>query len=72
MCVQKLKHNKTGGSDGLVRELLKYGVSGMIDLFQQLFAVVWREEFVPPQWREGPIVNLGHKEGIILSGVWKV
>ena len=26
--------NKTGGSDGLVGELLKYGGSGMIDLLQ--------------------------------------
>ena len=50
-------------SDGLVRELLKYGGSGMIDLLQQLFAVVWREEYVPPQWREGLIVNL-FKKGI--------
>ena len=53
--VRKLKNNKTGGSDGLVGE---YGGSGMIDLLQQLFAVVWQEEFVPPQWREGLIVNL--------------
>ena len=35
--------------------------SGMIDLLQQLFAVVWREEYVPPQWREGLIVNLFKK-----------
>ena len=41
VCVRKLKKNKTGGSDGLVVELLKYGGSGMIDLLQQLFAVVW-------------------------------
>ena len=49
-CVRKLKNNKTGGSDGLVGELLKYGGSGM------LFEVVWREELVPPKWREGLIV----------------
>ena len=34
VCVRKLKNNKTGGSDGLVGELLKYGGSGMIDLLQ--------------------------------------
>ena len=82
VCVRKLKNNKTGGSDGLVGELLKYGGSGMIDLLQQLFAVVWREEFVPPQWREGLIVNLfkkgdkedpGNYRGItLLSVVGKV
>ena len=54
-CVRKLKNNKTGGSDGLVGELLKYGGSGML---HKLFEVVWREELVPPKWREGLIVNL--------------
>ena len=36
-CVSKLKKNKTGGSDGLVGELLKYGRSGML---HKLFEVV--------------------------------
>ena len=60
-CLRKLKNNKTGGSDGLVGELLKYGGSGMVDLLQQLFSVIRREEMVPPQWREGLIVNLFKK-----------
>ena len=33
-CVRKLKNNKTGGSDGIVGELLKYGGSGMVDLLE--------------------------------------
>ena len=37
-CVRKLKNNKTGGSDGIVGELLKYGESGMVDLLEQLWA----------------------------------
>ena len=52
-CLRKLKNNKTGGSDGLVGKLLKYGGSGMVDLLQLLFSVIWRVEMVPPQWREG-------------------
>ena len=82
VCVRKLKNNKTGGSDGLVGELLKYGGSGMIELLHQVFAVIWSEEFVPPQWREGLIVNLfkkgdkeetGNYRGItLLSVVGKV
>ena len=35
-CVCKLKNNKTGRSDGLVGELLKYGGGGMVDLLHQL------------------------------------
>ena len=38
-------------------ELLKYGRSGIL---KQFFTVIWREEFVPPQWREG-LINLFKK-----------
>ena len=70
--------NKTGGSDGLVGELLKYGGSGMVYLLEQLFSVIWCEETVPKQWREGLIVNLfkrgdredpGNYRGITLLNV---
>ena len=53
-----LESNKTGGSDALVGELLKYGGSGTIELLKQLFTLIWREELVSPQWRKGLIVNL--------------
>ena len=54
-----LKIARLGGSDGIVGELLKYGGSGMVDLLEQLFSVIWQEEIVPSQWREeGLIVNL--------------
>ena len=60
-CVRKLKNNKTGGSDGIVGELLKYGGSGMVDMLEQLFSVIWQEEIVPRQWRDGLIVNIFKK-----------
>ena len=60
-CIRILKNNKTGGSDGLVSELLKYGSSGMVYLLEHLFSVIWREETVPKQWREGFIVNYSRK-----------
>ena len=60
-CVRKLKNHKSSGSDGLVGGLLKYGGLGMIVSLHQLCAVIWREEFVPPQWRERLIVNLVKK-----------
>ena len=56
-CVCKLKNNKTGGSNGLVRELLKYGGGGIVDLLHQLFKVVWHEETTPKQWRVERGVN---------------
>ena len=42
-----LKNSKTGGNDGLVGELPKYGRSGMVYLLEQLFKEVWQEEAVP-------------------------
>ena len=54
-CLRNLKNSKTGGSDGIVGELLKYGGFGMVDLLEQLFSVIWQEEIVPRQWREGLI-----------------
>ena len=50
----------------------------MMYLLEQLCSVIWREETVPKQWREGLIVNLfkkgdredpGHYRGIILLSV---
>ena len=29
----------------------------MVDLLEQLFSVIWQEEIVPRQWRDGLIVN---------------
>ena len=39
--------------DGIVGELLEYGGSGMVCLLEQLFLVIWCEELVLKQWREG-------------------
>ena len=54
----------------------------MVCLLEQLFSVIWREELVPRQWREGLIVSLfkkgdkedpGNYRGItLLSVVGKV
>ena len=33
----------------------------MVCLLEQRFSVIWREELVPRQWREGLIVNLFKK-----------
>ena len=61
---RNLKNSKTGGSDGIVGELLKYGDLGMVaqqEWLEQLFSVIWQEEIVPRQWREGLIVNIFKK-----------
>ena len=80
--LRNLKNSKIGGGDGIVGELLKYGGSGIVDLLEQLFSVIWQEEIVPRQWREGLIVNIfkkgdredpaNYRDIILLSVVGKV
>ena len=50
----------------------------MVDLLEQLFSVIWQEEIVPRQWRDGLIVNIfkkgdredpGNYRGITLPSV---
>ena len=48
----------TGGNDGLVGELFKYGGNGMANLLKVLYEVVWTEEGIPKQCRQGLIVSL--------------
>ena len=51
-CSKSTKKNKTGGNDGLVGELFKYGGKGMANLLTVLYEVVWTEESIPTQWRQ--------------------
>ena len=52
-CLRNLKNSKTGGSDRIVGELLKYGGSGMVDLLEQLFSVTYMAGGDCPQAMEG-------------------
>ena len=61
-CSKSLKKNKTGGNNGLVGELFKYGGKGMVHLLKVLHGVVWTQESIPKQWRQGSIVSL-YKKG---------
>ena len=61
-CSKSLKNNKTGGNDGLVGELFKYGGKGMANLLKVLYGIVWTEESIPKQWRQGLIVKKGDAE----------
>ena len=60
-CSKSLKNNKTGGNDGLVGELFKYGGKGMANLLKVLYGVVWTEKSIPKNWRQGLIVSFYKK-----------
>ena len=46
-CLRKLKSSKTGGSDGIVVELLKYSGSGVVNLLGSCFQLYDRRIFYP-------------------------
>ena len=52
-CLRNLKNSKTGGSDGIVGELLKYGGLRMVDLLEQLFSVIYMAGGDCPQAMKG-------------------
>ena len=54
-CLRNLKNSKTGGSDGIVGELLKYSGFGMVDVLSSYFLLYGR------QWRDGLIINIFKK-----------
>ena len=68
-CICKLKNNKTGGSDGLVGELLKYGGSGMVYLLEHLFRVVWHEVLLDGEKSNMFSVEQGVAQGCSLSPI---
>ena len=62
-CLRNLKNRKTGGSDGIVGELLKYGGFGMVDLLEQLFSVIIMAGGDCPQVMEGGLIVNIFKKG---------
>ena len=73
-------NNNTGGNDGLVGELFRYGGKGVAtcSLLEVLYEVVWTEESVPKQQRQvltfslykkGDTEDLGIYRGITLLNV---
>ena len=57
-CICKQKNNKTGGSDGLVGELLKYGGSGMVYLLEHLFRAGMRRLYLRNGERGSSLIYL--------------
>ncbi|CAB1107530.1 unnamed protein product [Ectocarpus sp. CCAP 1310/34] len=45
----------------MVKEFMKFGGKGMIQLMVLLYNWVWKNEYTPTRWREGVVVNLRKK-----------
>ena len=59
---ERLKSNKSPGSDGIVAELLKAGSDVIAEVLYKIIFRIWTEERMPQEWHEGIICPI-HKKG---------
>ena len=52
-----IKNNKAAGSDGTDSKLVTYGCKPMYEMLLTLFNLVWNNEFVSSNWRDGLILT---------------
>ena len=60
--IQRLKNNKSDGSDGIPAELLKAAGSSFNRAFHLLLTKIWMEEEMPKEWNTSIICPI-HKKG---------
>ena len=60
--VRSLKNGKSGGIDGVLAEIVKYGGEWMVKSIWMLCVMAWKEEGVPPEWLKAIKVPI-KKEG---------
>jgi hypothetical protein len=53
--INKLKSNKTGGSDNIIPELVEQGGRTLKQRICRLILMIWEKEQLPNQWKEGII-----------------
>ncbi len=57
-CISKLKLKKSGGSDLINNEMIKYGKDILAGSLQKLFNVILHSGIYPTKWKGGLIVNI--------------
>ena len=53
--IARLKNGRAAGHDGIPPELLKCATGPVAAALHSLILMVWREEMVPAEWRDGII-----------------
>ena len=54
----ELKNNKSGGADGLLNEMLKYGQFVLLPCFQRLFNYILSSGNYPKLWSNGLVLPI--------------
>ena len=69
--VQTLKNGKAPGIDQITAELLKVDTESTCVQLGHLFDLIWREEKVPEQWKQGLICKVPKKGNLQQCGNWR-
>lgn len=59
--INKLKHNKAGGTDEIINELIKYGGDDLKHKIFKIMERVWESETIPKEWSTGMIIPIMKK-----------
>ena len=70
LAIKQLKNGKSAGVDGIQLELLKYSDSAVPHL-TDLCNMVWQQERVPADWKNGIIIPLPKKGDLSDCGYWR-
>jgi len=61
VAVKSMKSGKAAGRDRITAELLKVDKDLAAKQMEKLFKVIWEEEVVPDEWKQGIIVKIPKK-----------
>ena len=59
--IKLLKNNKAPGPDSVPAEALKADINTSTDMLFDLFGEIWKEDYIPKEWKEGHIIKLPMK-----------
>ena len=62
-CIQKLKNNKACGEDLVINEYIKSTTNTFIDIYEQLFNIIFETGIVPDNWLMGNIKPIYKNKG---------
>ena len=59
--IMHLKNNKSPGPDNIPAEILKADINTITEMLYELIGLIWEEEMIPMDWKEGHLVKLPKK-----------
>ena len=69
--LERTKSGKAGGKNGVLPEMIKCCGANLLDHLVELFQCVWREGYVPQEWKDALIVPIPKKGDLSSCDNWR-